>query len=85
MIMMFGTATPKLSGAFFEPSLHRRGGPGFGIAAARAHATIQIRDMRASVPAGRLQDWSGWTMTVVDAKGKTLLEIGFDLNPRPLN
>jgi hypothetical protein len=30
-------------------------------------------------------DWSGWTMTVVDAKGKTLLEIGFDFNPRPLN
>jgi len=30
MIMMFGTATPKLSGAFFEPPSHRRGGPGFG-------------------------------------------------------
>src|SRR5450759_2285795 len=34
-----------------------------GIAAARTHATTKIRDMRASVPAGRLQDWSGWTMT----------------------
>ena len=52
-----------------------------GIAAARTHATTKIRDMRASVPAGRLQDWSGWTMTVVDAKGKTVLEIGFDLTP----
>jgi hypothetical protein len=56
-----------------------------GIAAARAHATTQIRDMRASVPAGRLQDWSGWTMTAVDTKGKTVLEIGFDLSTRPLN
>jgi hypothetical protein len=50
-----------------------------GIEAARTHATTQIRDMRASLPAGHLQDWSGWTMTVVDAKGKTLLEIDFDL------
>ena len=56
-----------------------------GIAAARARATTQIRDMRASLPAGSLQDWSGWTMTTVNANGKTLLEIGFDLNPRPLN
>jgi len=56
-----------------------------GIAAARAHATIQVRDMRATLAGGRLQDWSGWTMTVVDAKGKTLFEIGFDLIPRPLD
>jgi len=56
-----------------------------GIAAARTHATTKIRDMRATLPSGHLQDWSGWTMTAVDAKGKTLFEIGFDLNPRPLN
>ena len=56
-----------------------------GIAAARTHATTKIRYMRASVPAGRLQDWSGWTITVADAKGKTLFEIGFDLIPRSLN
>jgi hypothetical protein len=49
-----------------------------GIEAARAHATTQIRDMRASLPAGSFQDWSGWTMTVVDAKGKTVLEVDFD-------
>jgi hypothetical protein len=51
-----------------------------GIEAARTHATTKIRDMRASLAAGCLQDWSGWTMTVGDAKGKTVLEIGFDLN-----
>jgi hypothetical protein len=33
----------------------------------------------------RIQDWSGWKMIVIDAKGKTVLEVGFDLNPRPLN
>jgi hypothetical protein len=55
-----------------------------GIADARSQATEQIRDMRATLPKGRLQDWAGWTMAVVDAKGKTLLEIGFDLIPRPL-
>ena len=52
-----------------------------GIAAARTHTTTKIRDMRASVPAGRLQDWSGWTMTVVDAKGKIVFEVGFDFTP----
>jgi hypothetical protein len=32
-----------------------------------------------------IQDWSGWKMIVIDTKGKTVLEVGFDLNPRPLN
>ncbi len=56
-----------------------------GIAAARTHATTQIRDMRDSLPSGHLQDWLGWKIIVVDAEGKTVLEVGFDLNPRPLN
>ena len=53
-----------------------------GIAAARAHATVQIRDMRAALPGGRLQNWSGWKMIVIDMNGKTLLEVSFDLTPR---
>jgi hypothetical protein len=48
-----------------------------GIAAARAHATVQIRDMRATLPGGRLQDWAGWKMIVVHAKGKIV--VGSDL------
>ena len=52
-----------------------------GIAAARTHATTKIRDMRATLPSGHLQDWSGWTMTAVDAKGKIVFEVGFDLTP----
>ena len=53
-----------------------------GIAAARAHATNHIRDMRTAVPDGRLQDWSGWKMIVIDEKGKTIFKIGFDITPR---
>ena len=56
-----------------------------GIAAARSQVTAQIREMRGTLSERTLQDWSGWTITVADAKGKTLFEIGFDLNPRPLN
>jgi hypothetical protein len=56
-----------------------------GIAAARSEATAQIRDMRATLPGGRLQDWAGWMMIVIDAKGKTVYEVGFDLTARPLN
>jgi len=56
-----------------------------GIAAARSQVTAQIREMRGALFEGTLQDWSGWTMTIVDAKGKTLFKVGFDLIPRPLN
>jgi hypothetical protein len=56
-----------------------------GIAAARSQITAQIREMRGALFELTLQDWSGWTMTAVDATGKTLFEIGFDLLPRPLN
>jgi hypothetical protein len=55
-----------------------------GIAAARAHATNQIRDMRATPADGGLQGRSGWKMAVIDAKGKTILEIGLDLSTRSL-
>jgi hypothetical protein len=54
-----------------------------GIAAARAYATNQIRDMRTSVLEGSLQDWSSWKMIVTDAKEMVVFEIGFDLTPRP--
>jgi hypothetical protein len=53
-----------------------------GIAAARAYATAQIRDMRSMLPGGRVEDWSGWKMIVSDAKGKMLLEVNFDLTPK---
>ena len=56
-----------------------------GIVAARKHAASQIRDMRATLPKGRLQDWAGWTMTAVDTTGNTLFDLGFDLISRPLN
>jgi hypothetical protein len=50
-----------------------------GIAAARSQVIAQIREMRGALSEHPLQDWSGWTMTVVNAEGKTVLEIDFDL------
>jgi hypothetical protein len=51
-----------------------------GIASARQHAGEQVREMRSAMPE-RALDWSGWKMVVVDAGGKTVFELGFDLKP----
>jgi hypothetical protein len=56
-----------------------------GIVAARSQVIAQIREMRGALSDRTLQDWSGWKMIVVDAKGKTVFETSFDLTPRPLN
>ena len=53
-----------------------------GIAAARAHAIRQVRDLKAAMSDPHIQDMSGWTMTVLDASDTTVFEIGFDLKPR---
>jgi hypothetical protein len=52
-----------------------------GIAAARAHATEHVREMKAAMSDTDIHDFSGWSMTVVDGSGKTVFEIGFDLKP----
>lgn len=56
-----------------------------GIAAARAHATAQIREMRGAQSEFALQNWATWKMIVVDAKGKTIVEVGFDLSTRSMD
>jgi hypothetical protein len=53
-----------------------------GMAAARAYATNQIRDIRSAILDGQLQDWSGWKMLVADAEEKIVFEISFDLGQR---
>jgi hypothetical protein len=52
-----------------------------GMAAVRAHATQQVRELKAAMCDPYIQDVSGWSMTVADAKGKSVFEIGFDLKP----
>jgi hypothetical protein len=54
-----------------------------GMAAARDHATEQVRELKAAMSDPHIPDFSGWTMTVADANGKTVFEIGFDLKPPP--
>jgi phage gp16-like protein len=55
-----------------------------GVAAARAHAIWHVRELKAAMCQPQVQDLSGWTMTVADAKGRTVFEIGFDLRPLPV-
>ena len=50
-----------------------------GIAAARAHAIKQVRDLKAAMCDPGIQDLSGWTMTVADADDNTVFETGFAL------
>jgi len=52
-----------------------------GVAAARTHGIRHTRELKAAICYPQIQDLSGWTMMVVDAAGKTVLEIDFDLKP----
>ena len=56
-----------------------------GFADVRKRVITQVRDLKISQSEHRIQDWSGWKMIVIDAKGKTVVEVGFDRSPRPLN
>lgn len=53
-----------------------------GLRAARAHAIRHTRELKAAVCDPRIQDTSGWTLTVVDASGYPLFALGFDFAPR---
>jgi hypothetical protein len=50
-----------------------------GLAAARQHAVRQVRELKLAMCDPHIQDLSGWSMTVADARGGTVFEIGFDL------
>ena len=52
-----------------------------GLGAARKHAVQQVRELKAAMCDPHIQDLSGWSMTVVNANGATVFEIGFDLKP----
>ena len=55
-----------------------------GFSDVRSRVITQIRDLKSSLSERHIQDWSGWKLIVIDAIGKTVLEVGFDLKPRPL-
>lgn len=52
-----------------------------GLGAARQHAVKQVRELKVALCDPHIQDLSGWTMTVANADGATVFEIGFDLKP----
>ena len=53
-----------------------------GLHAARAHATQQVRDLKAAMCDSAIQDLSAWSMMVGDAQGRTVFVLGFDMKPR---
>ena len=55
-----------------------------GLRDARAHATEHVRDLKVAMCDQVIQDLSGWSMTVTDARGRTVFVLGFDLKPRPV-
>ncbi len=52
-----------------------------GMVAARAHATKHVRELTATMCDPHIVDLSGWSMTVADANGKIVFDVGFDLKP----
>ncbi len=56
-----------------------------GLGDARKHAVSQVRELKGAISEQKIQNWVGWKMIVVDANGKTVLNVGFDLTPRPSN
>ena len=55
-----------------------------GLRAARAHATGQVRELKVAMCDQVIQDLSGWSMSVADARGRIVFVLGFDLKPRPI-
>ena len=55
-----------------------------GLGAARAHATTQVRELKAAMCDPAIQDLSGWSMSVADGRGRIVFVLGFDLKPRPV-
>jgi hypothetical protein len=51
----------------------------------RTHVIRHIRDLKGALSEHRIQDWAKWKMVVTDANQITILEVGFDLKPKPLN
>jgi hypothetical protein len=56
-----------------------------GLGDARKHAVSQARELKGAISEQNIQNWAGWKMIVADANGKIVLEVGFDLTPRPSN
>ena len=54
-----------------------------GLRAARERATEQVRELKAAMCDQVIQDLSGWSMSVADARDRVVFVIGFDLKPRP--
>lgn len=52
-----------------------------GLSAVRSQAVQDVRDLKAAMCDPGIQDLSGWSMTVVDIRDRTVFEIGFDLKP----
>ena len=53
-----------------------------GLRAARAHALKDVHALKAALCERNAHDFSEWIMAVVDASGRAVFAMGFDLRPR---
>jgi hypothetical protein len=51
----------------------------------RTRVTSHIRDLKGALSEHRIQDWAKWSLIVTDENQITILAVGFDLKPKPLN
>jgi hypothetical protein len=42
-----------------------------------------VRELKVAMCDPYIQDLSGWSMSVADAKGDVVFALGFDLRPKP--
>jgi hypothetical protein len=56
-----------------------------GFADVRNRVISQIRDIKGALSDRRIQDWTNWKMIVTDANQVTILEVAFDLKPKPFD
>jgi hypothetical protein len=55
-----------------------------GFADLRSRVVGHIREIKGSLSDHRIQDWTDWKLVVTEESQVTILEVGFDLKPKPL-
>jgi len=54
-----------------------------GFADMRSRVVSHIREIKGALSEHRIQDWTNWKLVVTEESQVTILEVGFDLKPKP--
>ena len=55
-----------------------------GFADMRSRVVGHIREIKGALSERRIHDWTKWKLVVTEESQVTILEVGFDLKPKPL-